>query len=478
MMIKDQNKYNILIVEDNPGDLVLIKDYLWEQIEEPHILHSKNYSEAAAIISFGKPVFDVILLDLSLPDKSGQNLVIDILKIAGSVPVIILTGYTGINFSVKSISMGVSDYLIKDDLNPTSLYKSITYCIERKKSISLLKESEKRYSDLFRLNPQPMWVYDPSNYKFTQVNKAAIDHYGYSEEEFLSMNIMDIRPKQYYAEVMAAGAKDYPGEIFKGKFIHFKKSGEAIEVEIFSNFVMINNKEFKLVIANDITEKTLIEHQITRAIIKTQEDERYEIGAELHDNVCQILATSRISLGMLKESLDPAALQLFTQCREYIDLAIDEIRNLSHRLAPAFFNDSTLEQAFEILLSTFNIEEKYKTTLYFDKALAKLDIDRELQLNLYRILQEQLRNILKYAQGTKIEVDVILNKDRLKMRIADDGIGFNKNMIKKGIGLANMKRRTELFFGKLEVFTSPGNGCEILIDIPLTGQENKSLIYY
>jgi signal transduction histidine kinase len=64
------------------------------------------------------------------------------------------------------------------------------------------------------------------------------------------------------------------------------------------------------------------------------------------------------------------------------------------------------------------------------------------------------------------------------MRIADDGIGFNKNMIKKGIGLANMKRRTELFFGKLEVFTSPGNGCEILIDIPLTGQENKSLIYY
>ena len=421
----------------------------------------------------------MILLDLSLPDNSGQNLVVEILKIACSIPVIILTGYTGINFSIKSISMGVSDYLVKDDLNPIALYKSITYCIERKKSISLLKESEKRYSDLFRLNPQPMWVYDPSNYNFVQVNKAAIDHYGYSEKEFLKMNIMDIRPDDDYPAVVTASAKDYPGDkIFKGKFIHFKKSGEAIEVEIFSNFIMVDNKEFKLVIANDITEKTLIEHQITRAIIKTQEDERYEIGAELHDNVCQILATSRISLGMLKESLGPSGLQLFGQCREYIDLAIDEIRNLSHRLAPAFFNDSTLEQAFEILLSTFNIEEKYKTTLYFDKALGKFNIDRELQLNLYRILQEQLRNILKYAKGTKIEVDVIANKGSLKMRIADDGIGFNKNVIREGIGLANMKRRTELFFGKMEIFTSPENGCEIVIDIPLKCHENKNLVNY
>jgi PAS domain S-box-containing protein len=317
-----------------------------------------------------------------------------------------------------------------------------------------------------------MWVYDPQTYKFVQVNNAAIDHYGYSEEEFLSMSIMDIRPKKYYGEVIAAAVKDYPGGIFKGKFIHLKKSGERIEVEIFSNFIMVNNKEYKLVIANDITEKTLIEHQITRAIIKTQEDERYEIGAELHDNVCQILATSRISLGMLKESLNPAADQMFAQCREYIDLAMEEIRNLSHRLAPAFFNDSSLEQAFGILFRTFNIEDKYKIHLFIDKKIEKTLIDRELQLNLYRILQEQLRNILKYAKGENIEVDLILNNNKLKMRIADDGIGFDKNNFKQGIGLANMKRRVELFFGNFQIFTSPGSGCEISIEIPLANDHS------
>ena len=465
-MIKDQNKFKILVVEDNPGDLILIKDYLSEQIEQPCVTHCQSFTEAAQLLS-GTDQFDVILLDLSLPDKSGRSLAVDILQLAGEVPVIILTGYIGVDFSIQSISLGVSDYLVKDDLNPTALYKSITYCIERKKSIRLLKESEKRYSDLFRLNPQPMWVYDPQTYKFVQVNKAAIDHYGYSEKEFLSMTIMDIRPKKYYDEVIATAAKDYPGGIFKGKFIHFKKSGEPIEVEIFSNFIMVNNKEYKLVIANDITEKTLIEHQITRAIIKTQEDERYEIGAELHDNVCQILATSRISLGMLKESLQPAANPIFSQCREYIDLAMEEIRNLSHRLAPAFFNDSSLEQAFDILFRTFNIEDKYKIHLFIDKKIEKSLIDRELQLNLYRILQEQLRNILKYAKGENIEVDLILNNDKLKMRIADDGIGFDKNNVKEGIGLANMRRRVELFFGNFQIYTSPGNGCEISIEIPL-----------
>lgn len=476
-MTKDKKKYNILVIEDNPGDLHLIKDYLSDEIEFPIITQASNFTEAKRILSSPGKNYDVILLDLSLPDKSGSKLVVDILEIAGSIPVIVLTGYKGVDFSIESISLGVSDYLIKDDLNPMALYKSITYCIERKKSILLLEESEKRYSDLFRFNPQPMWVYDPQSFKILQVNKAAIDHYGYSKEEFLSMSVLDIRDKKYIPEVIVTAQKhNIPEKIFKGKFFHKKKNGEIIEVEIYSSYVIIDSRELKLVIANDVTEKTLFEHKITRAIIKTQEDERFEIGAELHDNVCQILATSRISLGMLKESLDPSAEQLFAQAREYIDLAMEEIRNLSHRLAPAFFNDSSLGQAFEMLFSTFNIEEKYTISLYIDKNLNHYNIDHELQLNLYRILQEQLRNILKYAKGSNIEVDLITNNGKLKMRIADNGIGFDKNKVKEGIGLANMKRRVELFFGRFEIYTSPGNGCEISIEIPLEKLEKTKCV--
>ena len=118
------------------------------------------------------------------------------LRVASLCPIIILTGYADIDFSIKSISQGILDYLLKDDLNATTLYKSIIYAIERKKTISELKESEKRYSDLFHLSPQPMWVLDPETFRFVQVNKATIELYGYSEEEFLNMTLMDIKQEE------------------------------------------------------------------------------------------------------------------------------------------------------------------------------------------------------------------------------------------------------------------------------------------
>ena len=468
-MFQDKNEFRILVIEDNEGDFTLVDDFLREQIKEPHIVHAVTFKQAFSILS-ADTAFDVILLDLTLPDKRGHSLITGVLEISSQCPVIILTGFTDMEFSIQSISLGVSDYLLKADLNAWSLYKSIIYCIERKKGLQQIKESEKRYSDLFRLNPQPIWIVELDTFKFVQVNNAAIQPYGYSEEEFLNMTILDIRPEEdanHLIEILnAQGQKD---KILTGRFRHRKKSGELINVEVYSSLMMMDGKNYRLVIISDVTEKTLVEHQITKAIIKTQEDERYEIGSELHDNVCQILATSYLSLGRLKESLKPSALPLFDDCREYIDLATQEIRNLSHRLAPAFFNNSTLEEAFEMLLNTFTMEDQYKTSLYFDKAIEEANIDRDLQLNLYRILQEQLRNILKYSESTAIEVDVIINKNKLKMRIGDNGVGFHVHDVKGGIGLSNMKRRVELFCGKLEIHSSPGKGCEVVIDIPLQG---------
>lgn len=460
-------------MEDNPGDFALVEDFLTEQIFAPVIIHGSSFKEASEILSAADAPFDVILLDLTLADKSGQDLITEMLKVASLCPIIILTGYADIDFSIKSISQGILDYLLKDDLNAATLYKSIIYAIERKKAISELKESEKRYSDLFYLSPQPMWVFDPETFRFVQVNKAALELYGYSEEEFLNMSLMDIQQEEDINMVKELLKKrNIDDRIFKRTFRHSKKSGEIIEVEIYRTPIIINDKSFQSVIAIDVTEKNLYEHKIIKAIIKTQEDERYEIGGELHDNVCQILAASQLFLGMLKESLVPSKMPLFNQCRENISLASDEIRNLSHRLAPAFFDNSTMEEAFRRLFSTFNIGEKLEIVLNFDDAVKEYKLSLEIQLNLYRILQEQLRNILKYAKATLIEVDVLIYDNKLKMRVSDNGAGFNVDTVKGGIGIANMKRRAELFSGKFEIDSSPGNGCFIVISIPLQEQVN------
>jgi PAS domain S-box-containing protein len=469
-MLKDKKPYSILIIEDNPGDFTIVDDFLREQILNPSIIHAHNYKQATSMLLQPDAAFDVILLDLSLPDKSGQNLITEMLIVARAYPIIVLTGYTDIDFSVRSISQGIYDYLLKDELNATSLYKSIVYAIERKKMISELLRAEKKANDLFNLSPQPMWVYDQETYRFIQVNKAATEHYGFKNEEFLAMTIMDIRPAEDILKTkdIVNHLKVKSQEKFSGKFVHQKKSGELIEVEIFSTSLLVNNRMFRLVLAIDVTEKSLYEKKIMKAIIKTQEDERYEIGGELHDNVCQLVAISQLSLGMLKEFVTPEKLFLFDKSNEHLTMVLNEIRNLSHRLAPAFFDDSTLEEAFNRLLNTFNMEGKFKIILYFDDAVKNYPLSPETQINIYRILQEQLRNIQKYANADQIEVDLILYHSRLMMKVADNGVGFDAKKVKKGIGLANMKRRTELFSGKFELDSSPGNGCTVVVEIPIS----------
>ncbi|MFV7234552.1 PAS domain S-box protein [Flavobacterium sp. ZB4R12] len=268
-MIKDKKSYSILVIEDNFGDFMIVEELLTELILNPKITHAKNFKEASVILSSRDSFFDIILLDLTLPDKSGQNLITEILQTASLCPVIVFTGYSDVDFSIKSISQGILDYLIKDDLNATMLYKSIIYSIERKKSISLLKESEKRYSDLFHLSPQPMWVCDMDTFQFLDVNDSAVYNYGFTEDEFLKMTVKEIIPEGEVTILAAAvnSPKQKDQLPTKGIYRHKKKNGDVIHVEIQSNIIYFNNQRAELVLANDITERV----QYIKAIEKQNE---------------------------------------------------------------------------------------------------------------------------------------------------------------------------------------------------------------
>ncbi len=466
-MIKDNKTYNILVVEDNPGDFALVEDYLYDEIVAPNITQAKSFKEAVDHYLNSEKGFDVILLDLSLRDKNGDDLIMEMLKIAPACPIIILSGYADIDFSIKSITKGITDYLLKDELHANILYRSIVYAIERKKAIFALEESERRYSDLFYLSPQPMWVFNSETLRFVQVNKAAMQLYGYTKEEYLNMRLEDIKSDENILKVKELIKSRHNKEVVKRTAIHYKKSGEPIQVEMYSSLLTINNINHGLVIAVDVTEKNLHQHNIMKAIIKAQEEERYEIGGELHDNVCQILGASKLYLSMLKENLPKEKLEFYVECETNISSALNEIRNLSHRLAPAFFEDSTLEESFKKLFNTFKVNGSLEINLNFDEKVRQQHLSRELQLNLYRIMQEQFKNIIKYAKATVVEVDVILYNHKLKMRIADNGVGFKINARRGGIGLSNMKRRTELFSGVFVIESSPGKGCTLIVDIPL-----------
>ncbi len=255
-MRKEKGVYNILIVEDNPGDFALVEDFLFEQIETPTLERAKSFQEAKKMIVEGDNLFDIILLDLSLPDKTGISLVKEMMELSLNTPVIILTGHADPSFGIKALSLGASDYILKDELTAVTLFKSIIYSSERKNVALALEESEKQYSELFHLSPQPMYVFELETLKFLDVNEAFIKHYGYAREEFFKMDLRDIRPPEdipVFEIGLLSDSKDQKNDNY-GVYKHLKKNGEIIQVDIKSNFINYKGKSAKVTIATDVTE--------------------------------------------------------------------------------------------------------------------------------------------------------------------------------------------------------------------------------
>ena len=137
---------NVLIIEDNEGDFLLVEAYLLEGIPAAIITHVEFLADGLKAVENNN--FDVILLDLSLPDSKGENSIRQLKLLSHQPPIIVLTGSSDKQIGINSLRLGVQDYLVKDEINETILQKSISYNIERKNSQQQLERSEKRFRAL------------------------------------------------------------------------------------------------------------------------------------------------------------------------------------------------------------------------------------------------------------------------------------------------------------------------------------------
>ncbi|WP_185156080.1 PAS domain S-box protein [Fulvivirga kasyanovii] len=154
---------------------------------------------------------------------------------------------------LKMVSLGAQDHLVKGEYSLPLLKKSIHYAIERSAMLKQIDKTKNEYQGLFMDNPNPMWIYDPDTYKFLQVNKAAVDNYGYSKEEFLNMTIKDIRPEGdvFRLQKMVKSQKE-EGVIDGGVWLHRKASGDEFYVHIYSHDTSFKGKKTRLVVAIDV----------------------------------------------------------------------------------------------------------------------------------------------------------------------------------------------------------------------------------
>jgi signal transduction histidine kinase len=213
--------------------------------------------------------------------------------------------------------------------------------------------------------------------------------------------------------------------------------------------------------ARMLEEKINHQRQIARATINTQEKERSEIGKELHDNVNQILASAKLFLS--SPFLEGEEREKFTnKAAEHIHVAIEEIRKLSKSLVSPSAADLGIIETINDMIG--DIKWAQKIEVYFNHlGIDERKLDNGLKLTIYRIVQEQMNNILKYADASKIGITIKQEGKKLILTITDNGKGFDLGRKRKGIGLSNIVNRADVFNGKVDIKTAPGQGCVLKV---------------
>jgi len=240
--------------------------------------------------------FKVILLDYRLP---GLN-ALEFTKIIRqerklSIPIILVTGHGNEEVAIQALKLGVNEYLVKRENYLSHLPSMILNAHEHhellKKQLALA-ESEEKYRYLFANNPQPMWIYDLETLAFLEVNDAAIQHYGYTSEEFLSMSLKDIRPKEDIEALLRNIESTANGYNTAGEWRHRKKNGELIFVQIVSHTITFEGRAARHVLVQDITERKraeealMISEEKYRTIFENVQDVFYQ--TDLAGNILEI----------------------------------------------------------------------------------------------------------------------------------------------------------------------------------------------
>lgn len=472
------------MLEDNPIDIDVIKKTLSKtsfELEFVTVSSGKEFTE-----KFNDSVYDLILCDYQLPDFTA----IDALQLrnqSGSpTPFILITGAVSEDVAMAIIKEGADDYILKDRLQrlPLAVEKAIRKQKIRREKQSVeasLSELTQRFQLAAKTSFDVIWDYD--------IEKNLI-YCSDAIEKIIGVTVkQDFDPaflKHFIYPNDVAAIERSLWHLIKGKEQRWRKIFRAIRTDgsiawINSNALVIRNSGGKAVrmigVMHDVTEVRRLQHelieqesntqkQVTRVTIQAQEKERMEIGKELHDNVNQLLATAKIMIDTARKNPELHDLCL-AKSQESIMDAITELRNMAHAVMPPPFENSNFGDIVTDLAFKVNLTGAIELDLFLPTPEELELIDNNVKLALYRIIQEQVSNILKHSKAKNVSIILGIHESNYTLMIEDDGVGFDSGQTSAGIGLKNIESRCRLFDGTMNVITSPGEGCIVKIQIPV-----------
>ena len=277
----------ILLIEDNPGDIRLIREMLAQVDGITYNLETAKRL-SAGLECLAKEQLDIILLDLGLPDSQGIKTLDKILAMTPTVPIVVLTGLDDEAIANEAVHKGAQDYLLKGDINSRALSRVIRYAVERKQAEKTLRESEGKYRALFEYSPDGVLIADIDTKRFLYANPAICEMLGYDTEEMIRMDVSDIHPKDKLRDVIAEFEMQASGQKTLALDIPcLRKDGTILYADVNTAKTLVIGKECNIGFFRNATERKQAEDALRES------EEKYRLLAE---NASDIIWTTDMNL--------------------------------------------------------------------------------------------------------------------------------------------------------------------------------------
>ena len=331
-----------------------------------------------------------------------------------------------------------------------------------------LRRSEENFETIFESSSDEIFVSDMQG-NIIEVNKQATNLLGYSKEELLTMNILDLMPLKLAEKFLRSRATitKEGGHLFDSEYI--TKYGITIPVEINSRVIEFNGIIVILSISRNLVKRKETERKVLSAVIQTEEKERERFSKDMHDGIGPLLSTIKLyvnELGTPDIGKDEKK-QFVEQINKMLDDAVTSIREISNNLMPRVIHEYGLVKALESFCNKVNQTGKIYVDFNADNLSPSLD--KNIQLILFRVISELLTNTIKHAKAKKAYVHLQQNGDNISLTFTDNGIGFNSKKVmgdkNAGIGLKSIVSRIKSINGTCEITSSEGKGFRIDIEI-------------
>jgi signal transduction histidine kinase len=216
--------------------------------------------------------------------------------------------------------------------------------------------------------------------------------------------------------------------------------------------------------------------QLSAELVHAQETERRTIGRDLHDEIGQALMTIKLDLGAIERSgqVSGAAAHALAEARSTTDSAVRSVRDLSQLLHPAMLDEFGLAVTLEAYVRSFSQRTGIQTALVQDRMERRFA--SELEIAVYRVVQEALTNVSKHAQATSCRIYLHRLPYSLLVTVEDDGTGFDQGRLdgtkeRPGVGLLGIRERVSRLAGTLRLETHPGKGTRLTIELPTASDD-------